>query len=101
MLLQATWFLVQAIARLSQGLPVSLLEVNTIGHVLYALVIYILWWDKPREVGEPTVLHGSWVNPLCSFMYMSSRISGARHRGENRVSIHPSAWTVPELENLN
>lgn len=97
-LLQATWFLVQAIARLVFHLPVSLLEVNTIGHVLCALVMYLLWWNKPREVREPTVLHGDWVKPLCSFMFMSSRISGIQY--QSMIRQHPSAWVFPELENL-
>ncbi|KAK6532648.1 hypothetical protein TWF281_006829 [Arthrobotrys megalospora] len=95
-ILQAGWFLIQTLARLAQQLPISLLEVNTMGHVLCALVIYILWWSKPREVGEPTVLHGEWVNSLCSFMYMSSRISGVRYRR----GIRPPAWITPEIENL-
>ncbi|EPS38613.1 hypothetical protein H072_7577 [Dactylellina haptotyla CBS 200.50] len=95
-IMQAGWFLVQTLARLAQHLPVSLLEVNTIGHVLCALFVYILWWHKPREVGEPTVLYGDWVSPLCSLMYMSSRLSGARYRR----GIRPPAWISPELENL-
>ncbi|KAH7169069.1 hypothetical protein DER46DRAFT_572986 [Fusarium sp. MPI-SDFR-AT-0072] len=48
-LLQAIWFLIQIIARIAQKLPISLLEVNTIGHVLCALVIYLLWWRKHRR----------------------------------------------------
>jgi hypothetical protein len=67
-LLQALWFLIQIIARIAQRLPISLLEVNTIGHVLCALVIYLLWWHKPREVGEPTILHGQGIDSLVSFM---------------------------------
>ncbi|KAH8176147.1 hypothetical protein LIA77_04565 [Sarocladium implicatum] len=95
-LLQAGWFLLQTIARIAQHLPVSLLEVNTIGHVVCALFIYVLWWNKPREVREPTVLEGPWVRPLCAFMFMSSRISGVQYR----TGIRPSAWITPELENL-
>ncbi|KAF3935013.1 hypothetical protein ABW20_dc0102631 [Dactylellina cionopaga] len=94
--IQAGWFLVQTIARLVQQLPVSLLEVNTLGHVLCALIVYLLWWHKPREVGEPTVLYGEWIHPLCSFMFMSSRVSGARYRR----GIRPPAWIAPEIENL-
>ncbi|KAM0562393.1 hypothetical protein ACHAPJ_002083 [Fusarium lateritium] len=95
-LLQATWFLVQTLARIAQSLPISLLEVNTIGHVLCALVIYLLWWHKPREVSEPTVLRGEGISSLASFMYMSSRISGVQYRR----GIRPPAWISPELENL-
>lgn len=40
--LQAGWFMVQVVSRLATGLPVTLLEVNTIGHVSCALVMYVL-----------------------------------------------------------
>jgi hypothetical protein len=41
--LQAAWMVVQAASRLAYGLPVSLLEVNTIGHVICAMIIYAFW----------------------------------------------------------
>jgi hypothetical protein len=62
--LQAAWMVVQVIARLVLGLPVTLLEVNILGHVLCAFVIYMLWWRKPRLVYESTKLEGEWVEPL-------------------------------------
>lgn len=46
---QAGWMVVQVIGRVALGLPVTLLEVNILGHVLCALVIYLLWWHKPRH----------------------------------------------------
>jgi hypothetical protein len=55
---QVGWMVVQVTARVVLGLPVTLLEVNTLGHVLCALVIYVLWWHKPRLVREPTRLEG-------------------------------------------
>lgn len=40
----------------SEHIPISLLELNTFGHAVCALLIYVLWWDKPFEVDYPTVL---------------------------------------------
>jgi hypothetical protein len=80
-LLQATWMVFQTIGRVAQGLPVSLLEVNTVAHVFCAFVVYILWWQKPRDVREPTVLAGEWAEQLAAFMYMSSRISAGGSHG--------------------
>ncbi len=40
--LQAGWMLFQTVTRLVVGLPVTPLEINTIGHVLCALSIFIL-----------------------------------------------------------
>lgn len=56
--LQATWFLVQFISRLSQGLAASLLELNTAAHALCALLIYCLWWSKPLDIDEATAIPG-------------------------------------------
>lgn len=54
--IQAAWFCAQCIARLGQGMPVSLLELNTFAHAICALLVYVLWWDKPLDVSEPTVI---------------------------------------------
>lgn len=75
--LQAGWFSIQIITRLACHLPITLLEVTVVGHVLCALVLYALWWDKPRRTEEPTVLRGSWTGPLAAFMVMSSQINAA------------------------
>jgi hypothetical protein len=53
---QAFWFCVQCLARVAQALPVTLLELNTFAHSTCALLIYILWWDKPLDVEQPTYL---------------------------------------------
>ena len=74
--LQAGWMLLQVIARLVTHLPVTSLEINTIGHVVCAFLIFVLWWNKPRWTKEPTRLEGDWLRPICAFMYMSSQISG-------------------------
>ncbi|KZV87470.1 hypothetical protein EXIGLDRAFT_620578, partial [Exidia glandulosa HHB12029] len=49
-------FCVGTAARLSQRLPLSLLEVTTLAHCLCALIAYGLWWRKPHDIGEPTVI---------------------------------------------
>ncbi|KAF5879104.1 uncharacterized protein Bfra_006309 [Botrytis fragariae] len=93
-ILQAGWMLVQVIGRLVTGLPVTLLEVNTLGHVLCAFIIYLLWWHKPRSIMVPTKLEGDWVKPLCAYMYMSIQISGndSKHPG-----ILKRSWKDSEL----
>ncbi|CAG8971201.1 hypothetical protein HYALB_00010574 [Hymenoscyphus albidus] len=95
--IQAGWMVVQVLGRVINDLPVTLLEVNTLGHVLCALIIYLLWWYKPRMVREPTKLEGDWVAPLCAYMYMSSKISGkkSRHAGLLRQT-----WYEPEISDL-
>ncbi|PSN66670.1 hypothetical protein BS50DRAFT_493793 [Corynespora cassiicola Philippines] len=77
--LQAGWMIVQTIARLVSHLPITLLEINTIGHVLCALVLYLLWWSKPLEVKDPVLLRREeWMDPFLSLMWMCSPISGSQ-----------------------
>ena len=81
---QVTWILVQTITRLAIGLAISPLEINTLGHVICALMMYALWWHKPRWVKEPITLRGDWTPGMCAFMYVSSQVS-AEHRRERSL----------------
>jgi len=94
--LQAGWMVIQVIGRIAYGLPVTLLEVNTIGHVICALVLYVLWWHKPKLVTQPTTLGGEWVEAICAYMWMSSRISDP---GGDEILFFGKP-TVPELAKL-
>ena len=76
---QALWFCIQCTSRLAQSLPVSLLELNTFGHSLCTLLIYLLWWHKPLNVDQPTLIHDKTLRPLFAYMWMTSRISGAEY----------------------
>ena len=38
---QAGWIVVQTIARKASGLPITLLEINTLGHVVCAMAMYL------------------------------------------------------------
>lgn len=75
-IIQASWMLVQVIGRLVAALPVTLLEVNTIAHVMCAFLMYAMWWHKPLAPKEPILLKGEWVKSICAYMYMSSEMSG-------------------------
>jgi hypothetical protein len=94
---QAAWFSVQTIGRACQHLPVTLLEINTLAHVVCALLVYLLWWNKPSMVYEPTYLIGDWVPAVCSYMYMSSQISVWER---DRPSMSRGVWLHSELSAL-
>ena len=70
--LQALWFCVQCILRLAQGLTISLLELNVFCHAICTLLVYLLWWDKPMDIEEPTALRGKMVREMCALMCMRS-----------------------------
>lgn len=73
--LQATWFLAQFISRLALGLSVSILELNTAAHALCALLIYILWWNKPLQVEQPIFIRGRNQNQFFAVLWALSEIS--------------------------
>ena len=95
--LQALWMLVQVLGRVATNLPVTLIEVNTIAHVVCALITYLLWWHKPKHVSAPTRLQGDWVRPVCTYMYMVSKISGWR---KHRPGLLSKSWDEPEMSLL-
>ncbi|KAI0707893.1 hypothetical protein C8Q76DRAFT_816447, partial [Earliella scabrosa] len=53
---QVLWFCLSCLNRAVQHLPLSLLEVTTIAHALCALLTYVAWWKKPKDVGQPIVI---------------------------------------------
>ncbi|KAF9473975.1 hypothetical protein BDN70DRAFT_816449, partial [Pholiota conissans] len=52
-ILQTTWFIVQCLARWSQHLPITELEIVTLGFAMLNGITYALWWNKPQNVGRP------------------------------------------------
>ena len=55
--LQAGWIALQTIVRKTSGLPITLLELNTIAHVACTVIMYGLWWHKPQDVKETEKIH--------------------------------------------
>lgn len=94
--IQAGWMIVQVISRAATGLATTLLEVHTVAHVVCALVMYVIWWHKPRQVESPTLLKGDCLWPLVMYMFLASRMS-AKTNPRKRGSLNPPA---PELQAL-
>ncbi|PQE23332.1 hypothetical protein CJF30_00011210 [Rutstroemia sp. NJR-2017a BBW] len=64
-LLQVSWLALQCIARRAYGLPLTLLEVHTMIHVACAVILYVLWFEKPLDVSDPEMIYKpSWDNTL-------------------------------------
>ena len=51
--LQTSWFVMQCIARAVERLPVTHLEIVTLGYAAVNFVIYVFWWNKPLNVDRP------------------------------------------------
>ncbi|KAI5924422.1 hypothetical protein F4810DRAFT_665428 [Camillea tinctor] len=52
---QAVYFGLQCIGRWAYGLPLTTLELATVGYAIYALIIYLMWWSKPVDISMPVV----------------------------------------------
>jgi hypothetical protein len=99
--IQATWMVAQVIARLAISLPVSLLEINTCGHVVCALILYILWWSKPFDILDPLVLpEDSTTKEMLPFMLVCSAVNADEITKISKVRclryIGPGETVVPQ-----
>jgi len=67
---QITWFGLQVIGRLASQIPVTPLELHTVIHVACAIVMYVLWMNKPYDVRGSILLTDpdtKAVAALCNF----------------------------------
>ena len=55
-LVQTGWFILQLLARAIQRLPITELEIVTLGFAILNFVTYGLWWNKPLDVRCPLVV---------------------------------------------
>jgi hypothetical protein len=55
-LIQVTWFVAQLLGRAIQHLPITTLEMFTLGVVVGAAFTYASWWKKPFDVQRPITL---------------------------------------------
>lgn len=76
--LQVGWMVLQILLRFYLRLPVTRLEVHTLAHIFCAILMFVLSWNKPRWIMEPTRLEGQHIHELCAFMYMLSPISSRK-----------------------
>ena len=71
---QVLYFCVSCVMRRVARLPLSLLEVTTLAHALCALCTYAVWWTKPLDILEPTIItsEGAEVAEIAATLLMDS-----------------------------
>ncbi|KAF8641422.1 hypothetical protein AX16_009980 [Volvariella volvacea WC 439] len=77
--IQATWFVAQCIARHVKGLVVTEIELVTLAFATLNVITYGLWWDKPLNVEYPLY-----------FDEEGRRVDGLEEK--NVESWHREAW---------
>ncbi|KAE9402633.1 hypothetical protein BT96DRAFT_991072 [Gymnopus androsaceus JB14] len=98
--LQALWFCMQFIARTAQHLSFSLLELNTLAHAICAISSYCLWWSKPLDVAEPTLMScdlDSGTREACAMMCI---LSGIVSSGDSSNDDSNNSGTLAEGDGL-
>lgn len=85
-LIQIGYFVAQAIGRRLQDLPITPLELYTLGTILCAVTTYIAWWSKPFDVRRPTTCYPEL--PVPESLEYHSRLSLTNIPSEN-------GWTFP------
>ncbi|KAJ8114758.1 hypothetical protein OPT61_g3433 [Boeremia exigua] len=97
-IVQAGWMIIQCIARVQQDLPVTLLEINTVGHVICAFALYMLWWSKPLDIKDPLIVEcNAGLDSCIALMWMCSPISG--DTADEISEIRCLAYKKPEERN--
>ncbi|KAI5819294.1 hypothetical protein BZA77DRAFT_276262 [Pyronema omphalodes] len=65
---QTGWILLQCLARHLNGLHITMLEMNTAVHVLFAIVMYGVWWRKPFDVAYKEAFDAANETARASFL---------------------------------
>jgi hypothetical protein len=101
---QVCWLVVQSVARACQPLPLTLLEIHTMVHVVSALLMYLLWWKKPKDVNRATSIDPT-ADPLLRLkineLLEGHHISGkglTKARGYSKDALSP--YFVSRMRNF-
>jgi hypothetical protein len=101
--IQTLWFCPTVLTRLASSFSISLLELNTFAHAICTLLLYYLWWDKPLDIKEPTILQDQKDEAQCLFaaMSMCSQIGLVRkclfsQPGASRMILGRHVWCTLE-----
>ncbi|KAL9007745.1 MAG: hypothetical protein Q9180_009586, partial [Flavoplaca navasiana] len=94
-LLQITWTVLQCLSRKATGLPLSVLEVHILVHAGCALIMYVLWFNKPMDVDEPVDVSSQIPNKLVALMLVRSHRFGMQPYGNLEV---PVEYTPVQLK---
>jgi hypothetical protein len=55
--IQTSWFLVDMIARWANSLPVAPIELGTVAYIACGLMMYAVWWYKPKDMSTPITIY--------------------------------------------
>ena len=74
LIIQLLYFCISCAARWAQSLPLTLLEVSTFAHAICAVATYLVWWKKPFDIAEPTVISGAQADEAAAYLLLISMV---------------------------
>lgn len=69
---QVFYFVFSCATRRAQSLPLSLFEVSTLAHAVCTIVTYVVWWRKPLNIEEPTLIQGTEAREVAALLLMGT-----------------------------
>ncbi|KAJ4032297.1 hypothetical protein NW758_011974 [Fusarium oxysporum] len=92
-LIQVLWMIMQCVCRFVFGLPLTLLEIHTMLHVIFAIIQYCYWIKKPLDVQEPIVVQPHGFEAELAIMLQKQFYS----RMSYSLALFPSRQTPEQL----
>jgi hypothetical protein len=85
---QFLYFVIQVIARAVSGLPITLLELHMLTHIICAILLYVIWFNKPYDVRSPHLCRDQRVIDLAMFFILrGSEVRWGRVQAAQKHSI--------------
>ncbi|KAJ7706539.1 hypothetical protein B0H16DRAFT_1481947 [Mycena metata] len=96
---QGLWFVTQCLARVSQHLPLTELEVATLAFAVLNVIIRLLWFHKPLNVQQPIVVEEDITLLNNGFRTLLDKLAGAIGGGYDKYS-PISSTSVPSFYSI-
>jgi hypothetical protein len=94
---QILWFIFQFVARIHQKLPISELELVTIGYTVLNLVTYFFWWHKPQNLSCPLRVY---AKDLPSEKDLQEQSSGSEESERLLLVPQSSVCNIPKTQTI-
>ena len=99
-ILQGLWLVIQCIARLVAHLPITQLEIITLGHVFCALMMYAFWWHKPLDIKIPLAIIHPQIRQMAAWLADASYSPRCPRFQRSHASNRPH-FLFEELSNVH
>ena len=95
---QATYVIFECIGRLAVGLPITLLELNVLGHIGCALLRFFFWWEKALNMRDPVSIRCPGIDAWASKLKMDASNDRQLVRLQSQAKTIEALKLLPELD---